>query len=342
MRLSELACAPLPLDLALRSDGLPDQPVLLVDLDAPASAVEVELAERRLGATPQIVIGVADRAVRDLAFARRTDLCLARHASGPMTVAVDDPAAAANDLVAAVAQRPVAALTLAWVLRASAGLRVADALAVESSAYSMLLAGAEFASWLRGRGEPRAPDGRHRVAVSRHGNTLSVRLDRPARRNAVDAAMRDAIVEALRVAEAEPELTVEITGSGSSFSSGGDLDEFGSARDVATAHVVRVGASAGTVLARIADRVTARLHGVCMGAGVEIPAFAGRVVAAPGTELALPEFRMGLIPGAGGTVSIPRRIGRWRTLWLGLTASRLPIETALQWGLVDAVVDGLD
>jgi enoyl-CoA hydratase/carnithine racemase len=223
------------------------------------------------------------------------------------------------------------------VLRAGAQLPVTDALTIESAAYSMLLAGREFQSWLRERGAPRASDGDHRVTVTRDGDVLTVCLDRVARRNAVDAAMRDAISEALLIAESDPSIRVELIGNGPSFSAGGDLDEFGSATDVSVAHLVRVGASSGAAIARMPDRVTARLHGVCMGAGVELPAFAGRVVAAPGTELALPEVPMGLIPGAGGTVSISRRIGRWRTLWLGLTACRLPVTAALEWGLVDAV-----
>jgi enoyl-CoA hydratase/carnithine racemase len=45
---------------------------------------------------------------------------------------------------------------------------------------------------------------------------------------------------------------------------------------------------------------------------------------------------MGLIPGAGGTVSLPRRIGRWRTAYLALSGQRLDLPTALTWGLVDA------
>ncbi|MFE7797968.1 enoyl-CoA hydratase/isomerase family protein [Nocardia sp. NPDC057440] len=49
---------------------------------------------------------------------------------------------------------------------------------------------------------------------------------------------------------------------------------------------------------------------------------------------------MGLIPGAGGTVRIPRRIGRWRTAWLALTGQRIDATTALEWGLVDEVGDG--
>jgi enoyl-CoA hydratase/carnithine racemase len=82
-------------------------------------------------------------------------------------------------------------------------------------------------------------------------------------------------------------------------------------------------------------------HGACVGAGTEMAAFAGRVAAAPDAFFALPEVRMGLVPGAGGSVSVPRRIGRWRSAWLMLTGDRLPAATALRWGLVDEATDGL-
>ncbi|MFF7985358.1 enoyl-CoA hydratase/isomerase family protein [Streptomyces sp. NPDC007901] len=79
------------------------------------------------------------------------------------------------------------------------------------------------------------------------------------------------------------------------------------------------------------------MHGTCVGAGIELPSFATRVVAAPGTTVRLPELAMGLIPGAGGTVGIPRRIGRWRTLYLVLDGRAVPAERALAWGLVDRI-----
>jgi enoyl-CoA hydratase/carnithine racemase len=74
-----------------------------------------------------------------------------------------------------------------------------------------------------------------------------------------------------------------------------------------------------------------------MGAGAELPAFAGRVVAHPATRFALPELSLGLVPGAGGTVSLPRRIGRHRTALLGLTGTPINATTAFEWGLVDAI-----
>ena len=82
---------------------------------------------------------------------------------------------------------------------------------------------------------------------------------------------------------------------------------------------------------------TAHLHGACFGSGIELPAFAAEVLADPSTAIALPEVSLGLVPGAGGTVSLPRRIGRHRTAWLGLTGAPIDAATALDWGLVDRI-----
>jgi enoyl-CoA hydratase/carnithine racemase len=74
-----------------------------------------------------------------------------------------------------------------------------------------------------------------------------------------------------------------------------------------------------------------------VGAGIELPAFARSVTAASGTFFLLPEVAMGLVPGAGGTVSIPLRIGRQRTAQWALSVERLDVDTALRWGLIDAI-----
>jgi enoyl-CoA hydratase/carnithine racemase len=62
-------------------------------------------------------------------------------------------------------------------------------------------------------------------------------------------------------------------------------------------------------------------------------------VARPDFTAALPEVQLGLIPGAGGTYSITRRVGRHRTALLALSGGRLDAATALRWGLVDAITD---
>lgn len=163
-------------------------------------------------------------------------------------------------------------------------------------------------------------------------------LDRPEARNAIDSAVRDDLVEAFRLAVADPRVRVEVQGSGPSFSAGGDVEEFGTVGDPATADAVRLTRHPGLALDAVAARTTCSVHGPCVGAGVEIAAFAGSVRADPGTTFRLPEVSMGLVPGAGGTVSIPRRIGRQRAGWLALTGAVLECEVAWTWGLVDEVV----
>jgi hypothetical protein len=256
------------------------------------------------------------------------------------------PAAAALDVVTSdvavldaiertVAAAPRAAVALALLLRGRNGRTMDEALVAESATYSALQAGPEFAAWRASRpSRPTAPEPEP-VLCKRNGSVLWVTLNRPHRHNAYSLSMRDGLVAALRVALADPTLRVVLSGIGPSFSSGGDLDEFGSFPDPATAHQVRLTRSAARLLARLGERVEARVHGACLGAGVELAAFAGRVVARPDAQLGLPELPLGLLPGAGGTASLPPRIGRQRTALLALTAAPIDVPTAMEWGLVD-------
>jgi Enoyl-CoA hydratase/isomerase len=276
-------------------------------------------------------------------------------AAGLQAIVVADAAESAPESVTAVADviagseldavvrgfeaNPIAAGALTMLLRDSERRPVEAGLAAESAVYSTLQAGPEFAAWRRSRPVVRhAGDEGPRVTVARTGDRLEITLVRPQARNALDARMRDELWDALQIALADPGLEVRWRGEGPAFSSGGDLDEFGSRPDPATAHLVRLARSLGSVVHELADRFTVELHGACFGSGIELPAFAGRVVAAPDTAIALPEVALGLIPGAGGTVSLPRRIGRHRTLLLALSGRTLDATTALEWGLVDEVV----
>jgi hypothetical protein len=252
-------------------------------------------------------------------------------------VVVADP----GPILATVVAAPQASVALALVLRASLSLGVAEGLAAESAAYSMLQAGPEFAAWRSARPPSRSAAGCATcpaVVAQRIADVLQVSLARPERHNAVNTEMRDGLVEALLVACTDPSIErVVLAGAGPSFCSGGDLDEFGTLLDPATAHLVRLTRSPARWLAELGPRLEVRLHGACIGAGIEMAAFAARVVARPDTAISLPELRLGLIPGAGGTVSLPRRIGRHRTAELALTARPIDAGTALAWGLVDAI-----
>jgi hypothetical protein len=237
---------------------------------------------------------------------------------------------------ATVRTHPIASAAFALLLRGAEARSVDDGLLAESAVYSALQAGPEFAAWRASRpAKPPREEGPP-VVVRRDGDELHVVLHRPHVRNALSSAMRDALVDAFTLVRVDPSITrVHLEGDGPAFCAGGDLDEFGSFDDPASAHLVRVQQSVGRAIDAERDRVTAHLHGACVGSGIELPAFAADVAADQSTEIALPEVSLGLVPGAGGTVSLPRRIGRHRTARLGLTGETIDASTALDWGLVD-------
>ena len=91
-------------------------------------------------------------------------------------------------------------------------------------------------------------------------------------------------------------LRVSLLGDGPDFCAGGDLDEFGSRPDPALAHLIRLTRSPAMLMHRLRDRATAFLHGACLGAGIELPAFAARVHATADARIGLPEIGLGLMP----------------------------------------------
>jgi Enoyl-CoA hydratase/isomerase len=341
------------LELGLLPGGRPASPLVVLPLDRWRDA-SPELIRRAgglvAGALP-VTVGVLDgptsASLEPLVAATTLTLAAGTSPDGGMREIVpagDLPGApdvpeAIDQLRAAAERSPRAAIACGQLLRQTAVLDVAGGLAAEAAVYSLLLGGPEFARWLGERGDPRPrrPAGEP-VRVSRDGGRLSIVLNDPARRNAFSAPLREALLDAMLVGELDETIeSVELSGAGPAFCSGGDLDEFGTADDLVAAYLVRLSRAPWRVIARIAGKVTVTAHGACIGAGTELAAYAGRVVAAPDAFFALPEVGMGLVPGAGGSVSVSRRIGRWRTAWLALTGGRLPAGTALRWGLADEI-----
>ncbi|MGA9489642.1 MAG: enoyl-CoA hydratase/isomerase family protein [Mycobacterium sp.] len=250
--------------------------------------------------------------------------------------------AALIDLTARAERWPLAAAVCDDVLRSvdPAGPALPGVL-TESLAYSTLQAGPEFARWLAERGPATMPVVADPVLADREGDTLRIAFNRPQRHNAFSTDARAALLEALTVAQLDSSVDeVVLTGNGPSFCSGGDLAEFGTFRDPASAHLARTRYSPALALDEIATRLgdacRAEVHGQVLGSGLEMAAFCGRVEAAPDSVFGLPELSLGLIPGAGGTVSVTRRIGRWRTAYLVLSGRTVDADTALAWGLTDA------
>ncbi|QJR02290.1 enoyl-CoA hydratase/isomerase family protein [Sphingobium yanoikuyae] len=242
---------------------------------------------------------------------------------------------------ARVAKAPMAAGIAMDVARACDHLPFDLGITVESLGYSTLLAGGEFRTWRHGRGRPSAivdEVDRPQVRVEREDDHVTITLARPDTRNAMRAPMRDALHEALCAVLDDPSRPgMTLRGEGDCFSTGGDLAEFGIADDMAKAHAIRTLRSCAARLHALGARARVELHGACIGSGIEIAAAATYRSARPGTFFLLPELDMGLIPGAGGTVSLARAIGRHRASYMLLSGRRIGLAEAVQWGLVEEV-----
>jgi 3-hydroxyacyl-CoA dehydrogenase len=137
------------------------------------------------------------------------------------------------------------------------------------------------------------------------GNVAVITMDNPPV-NGLGHATRLGIVNGLERAQADDAVkAIVITGAGKAFSGGADIKEFGSPKALAEPNLLSV------ILALEASSkpIVAAIHSVCMGGGLELALGCHYRVAAKGTQVALPEVKIGLIPGAGGTQRLPRVIG---------------------------------
>jgi hypothetical protein len=288
-----------------------------------------------------IVVGVDDAGALPPAH-DAFDILLTTAAAPPRPwVQVDAIAPALETLRAAIANNPHAAVTLGQVLRAQQTLAFVDALMVESFAYSTLLGGAEFRRWraAKPRTAARAPSG-PALTVARADTTLRITLARPDDENALRPDMRDQLVETLRAAKADTTTrTVEIDAQGPAFCTGGAFDDFGTAADLALAHHIRTIRSVALALHQIEAHTRAIVQGAVVGGGLEFAAAAKEIIAHPAAFFRLPEVSMGLIPGAGGTVTVARRIGWQRTFYMALSGVHVRTRTARAWGLIDRIGD---
>jgi enoyl-CoA hydratase len=329
-------------------------------LDAPAlldalRGSDAGAAHSPLGRTPWLYLHLDDAQAAFVQQGRRL-LPWLRTRACPVIGLTESPAASglavACDVVVAsdaeaqslldnIERTPLAAMTLVQVLRATELLPITQGLMVESLGYATLQAGPEFRDWLASSAKRAAqPESQGApLRLERVDSRLTITLARPERRNALSLELRDSLVEAFELVAGDAGIESAIVqGEGPDFCSGGDLAEFGTAPDPSIAHAVRSVRLPAAALVACRDRVSFRLHGACIGAGAELAAFGREVTATHDTYFRLPELSFGLIPGAGGCVSVARRIGRQRTALLALSGRRLDAVTAQAWGLVDSIV----
>ncbi|QTO17466.1 3-hydroxyacyl-CoA dehydrogenase NAD-binding domain-containing protein [Burkholderia seminalis] len=155
--------------------------------------------------------------------------------------------------------------------------------------------------------------------------------------NGLGLSTRQGVMDALDRAAQDPSVTaIVLTGAGRAFSGGADITEFNTPKALQepTLHTVIRAVEAS------AKPVVAALHSVVMGGGLELALGAHYRVAAPGAQVALPEVKLGLLPGAGGTQRLPRAVGLETALNMIVSGAPVPSEQLANSGLFDEMADG--
>ncbi len=173
------------------------------------------------------------------------------------------------------------------------------------------------------------------IIYEKRGPVALIRLDRPHVHNAFNTVMRDDLHQALEAVRDDNEVTVVLlSAEGKNFCAGADLTEFGSAPSIVAARDSRWRRDLWGLFLNIEKPIVAAIHGHCIGSGLEMALLCDIRIASTDASFAMPEAKLGLIPAAGGTQTLPRILGPGRALHLLLTGSPISAQTALGHGLV--------
>jgi 3-hydroxyacyl-CoA dehydrogenase len=161
------------------------------------------------------------------------------------------------------------------------------------------------------------------------GNVGIITIDSPPV-NALSADVRDGLAAAVNKAVADPAVeAIVLTCAGRTFIAGADISEFGKPPRGASLHEVQA------AMENAPKPIVAAIHGTALGGGLEVALTCHYRVAVPSAKLGLPEVKLGLLPGAGGTQRLPRIVGAAKALDMVTSGTPIGAKTALETGLVD-------
>ncbi len=180
------------------------------------------------------------------------------------------------------------------------------------------------------------------ILVSTEGRVGLIRLNRPAQLNALNDALMDALGAALLAFDADPGVgAIVITGCDKAFAAGADIAamaDWGYMDVYQGAFITRNWEQ----IRQVRKPVLAAVAGFAMGGGCELALACDIVVAAESAKFALPEIKLAMLPGAGGTQRLPRAIGKAKAMDMCLSARLLDAQEADRYGLVSRVVPDAD
>lgn len=164
-------------------------------------------------------------------------------------------------------------------------------------------------------------------------------VNRPDKLNALNGEVLDALYSELMAAGRDDDvLAIVLTGAGEkAFVAGADIAEMAKMTPTQAQAFSRRGQSIGGLIRRLGKPVIAAVNGFALGGGCELAMMAHLRVAGERAKFGQPEVGLGLIAGFGGTQRLPRLVGEGRALELLLSGKMIDAETALDWGLVNAI-----
>jgi len=173
------------------------------------------------------------------------------------------------------------------------------------------------------------------VVVSLTGAVLEIRFNRPEKKNALTRDMYEAVSAAFESADADPAIRVVLlTGTGDTFTSGNDVKDFQGADNTP-----RGGSRFLPALSSLQKPLIAAVNGAAIGVGTTMLMHCDLIVAARSARFVMPFTSLGLVPEAASSLLVPRLLGHQRASMLLLLGEPLDAATALEWGLVNRVVD---
>ena len=176
------------------------------------------------------------------------------------------------------------------------------------------------------------------ILTDRHGRVGVISLNRPAQLNALNDALMDALGKALLDMDGDSDIgAIVITGSDKAFAAGADIAVMA---DWTYMDVFQTGFITRNweTIRQVREPVIAAVAGYAMGGGCELALACDIVIAAESAQFALPEIKLAMLPGAGGTQRLPRAIGKAKAMDMCLSARMLNAEEADRYGLVSRVV----
>ncbi len=172
------------------------------------------------------------------------------------------------------------------------------------------------------------------VATKREGDVAVIEVNNPPV-NTLSQAVRAGLLAAVREADADVSVrAIVIRCQGRTFIAGADISEFD--QPPQSPHLPEV----TEAIENCSKPVIAAIHGTALGGGFEIALACHYRVAASDAKVGLPEVKLGLLPGAGGTQRLPRLIGAQRALQMIVEGEPVPAPQALEWGALDEIADG--